>query len=51
MAAIVAAPVDTPAASGIHASGAERLLLVHRPVELPVESEHERAEDGYETTV
>jgi len=42
---------EQEAVSAFHASGAERLLLVHRPVELPVESEHERAEDGYETTV
>jgi ribonuclease BN (tRNA processing enzyme) len=32
-------------------SGARRLLIVHRPDELPLESTLERAVDGYETTV
>ena len=33
------------------ASGAKRLLVVHRPDELPLEEAAERAFDGYETTV
>jgi len=32
-------------------SGAERLLVVHRPDELPLAGPHTRAWDGYETTV
>jgi len=32
-------------------SGAKRLLIVHRPDELPLEEATERAWDGYETTV
>jgi ribonuclease BN (tRNA processing enzyme) len=32
-------------------SGAERLLVVHRPDELPLAGAHTRATDGYETTV
>ena len=32
-------------------SGAKRLLIVHRPVELPLDPALERAWDGYETTL
>ena len=32
-------------------SGAKRLLIVHRPDELPLDDGIERARDGYETSV
>lgn len=39
------------ALAAYHESGAKRLLIVHRPDELPLDEGIERAWDGYETTV
>jgi ribonuclease BN (tRNA processing enzyme) len=42
---------EEEALSAYRDSGAARLLLVHRPDELPLETGHTRAWDGFETTV
>jgi ribonuclease BN (tRNA processing enzyme) len=39
------------AVAAFHASGARRLLVIHRPHELALDSELERAYDGYEITL
>ena len=42
---------EEEALDAYRASGAKRLLIVHRPDELPLEADVERAWDGYETDV
>ncbi len=42
---------EQEALAAYRASGAKRLLIVHRPDELPLEEAPELARDGYETTV
>jgi ribonuclease BN (tRNA processing enzyme) len=39
------------AVAAFEESGARRLLVVHRPVELPLDAALEQASDGYTTTV
>ena len=42
---------EEEALDAYRSSGAKRLLIVHRPDELPIREGLERAWDGYETTV
>ncbi len=42
---------EQEALAAYRASGAKRLLIVHRPDELPLEEAPELARDGYETTI